>query len=96
MFTSNSYNFSILLKVSKLGPKAFEQCAGFLRIPESKEILDNTGVHPESYAAAKALLNLLGCKKGSDLSDLVGKLEAYGLENEKKYPWMPAAWNRNH
>ena len=69
-----------LKKVPKLGPKAFEQCAGFLRIPESKEILDNTGVHPESYAAAKALLNLLGCKKGSDLSDLMGKLEAYGLK----------------
>lgn len=68
-----------LKKVPKLGPKAFEQCAGFLRIPESKEILDNTGVHPESYAAAKALLNLLQCKKGSDLSDLVSKLESYGL-----------------
>jgi len=69
-----------LKKVPKLGSKAFEQCAGFLRIPESKEILDNTGVHPESYAAAKALLNLLGCKKGDSLSDLVGKLESYGLK----------------
>ena len=68
-----------LKKVPKLGPKAFEQCAGFLRIPESKEILDNTGVHPESYAAAKALLNLLDCKKGGDLSSLAGKLEAYGI-----------------
>lgn len=68
-----------LKKVPKLGPKAFEQCAGFLRIPESKEILDNTGVHPESYAAAKALLSLLGCKKGDSLSDLTAKLEAYGL-----------------
>ena len=68
-----------LKKVPKLGPKAFEQCAGFLRIPESKEILDNTGVHPESYAAAKALLTLLGCKKGDDLSSLSAKLEAYGL-----------------
>ena len=68
-----------LKKVPKLGPKAFEQCAGFLRIPESKEILDNTGVHPESYAGAKALLNLLGCKKGDNLSDLVRRLEAYGL-----------------
>ena len=68
-----------LKKVPKLGPKAFEQCAGFLRIPESKEILDNTGVHPESYAAAKALLNLLGCKKGDDLAFLSAKLEAYGL-----------------
>jgi len=68
-----------LKKVPKLGPKAFEQCAGFLRIPESKEVLDNTGVHPESYDAAKALLSLLGCKKGDDLSSLPAKLENYGL-----------------
>ena len=45
-----------LLKVAKLGPKAFEQCAGFLRIAESKEVLDNTSVHPESYKAAKEIL----------------------------------------
>ena len=44
-----------LLKVPKLGPKAFEQCAGFLRVPESKQVLDRTGVHPESYDAAKKL-----------------------------------------
>ena len=69
-----------LKKVPKLGPKAFEQCAGFLRIPESKELLDNTGVHPESYAAAKALLSLLGLKKGDDLSSLPAKLNAYGLK----------------
>ncbi len=74
-FTSRSQ----LKKVPKLGPKAFEQCAGFLRVPESKELLDNTGVHPESYPAAKALLNLLGCKKGDNLADLTRKLEAYGL-----------------
>jgi len=49
-----------LLKVAKLGPKAFEQCAGFLRIRDGKEVLDNTGVHPESYAAAYALLDRLG------------------------------------
>ena len=49
-----------LLKVPKLGPKAFEQSAGFLRVPESKSVLDNTGVHPESYAAAEALLTLCG------------------------------------
>ena len=67
-----------LKKVPKLGPKAFQQCAGFLRIPESKELLDNTGVHPESYAAARALLELLGCKKGEDLSGLMQKLESYG------------------
>lgn len=49
-----------LLKVPKLGPKAFEQCAGFLRIPESEIVLDNTGVHPESYKAAEALLKTVG------------------------------------
>ena len=63
-----------LKKVPKLGPKAFQQCAGFLRVPESKEILDNTGVHPESYDAAKALLKLLGC----EVSQLLQKLEQYG------------------
>ena len=68
-----------LKKVPKLGPKAFEQCAGFLRIPESKEVLDNTGIHPESYPAAKALLELLGVKKGESLANLDGKLAAYGL-----------------
>ena len=62
-------------KVPKLGPKAFQQCAGFLRIPESKEILDNTGVHPESYAAAKELLKLLGSE---DLASLSARLESYG------------------
>ena len=55
-FTSRSQ----LKKVPKLGPKAFQQCAGFLRVPESKEILDNTGVHPESYPAAYTLLTLCG------------------------------------
>ena len=49
-----------LLKVSKLGPKAYEQCAGFLRVPESSNVLDNTAVHPESYDAAKKLLKLCG------------------------------------
>ena len=49
-----------LLKVPKLGPKAYEQCAGFLRVPESGNVLDNTGVHPESYAAAEQLLALCG------------------------------------
>ena len=47
-------------KVPRIGDKAFEQCAGFLRVPGSKEILDNTGVHPESYEAAKALLEMFG------------------------------------
>lgn len=49
-----------LLKVPKLGPKAFEQCAGFLRIPESADVLERTGVHPESYEAAKKLLSFCG------------------------------------
>lgn len=49
-----------ILKVPKLGQKAYEQAAGFLRVPESKQILDNTGVHPESYAAAETLLTLCG------------------------------------
>ena len=47
-------------KVPRIGDKAYEQCAGFLRVPNSNEILDNTGVHPESYAAAKALLEMFG------------------------------------
>ena len=54
---------SELLKVPKLGPKAYEQCAGFLRIRDGKEILDNTGVHPESYTAAEGLLATLGLTK---------------------------------
>ena len=56
---------SQLKKVPKLGAKAFEQCAGFLRIPESKNALDNTGVHPESYKAAKELLDICGYKSRS-------------------------------
>ena len=70
-----------LKKVPKLGPKAFEQCAGFLRVPESKELLDHTGVHPESYAAAKALLELLNCKDPSLLPSL---LAAYGVSKAAK------------
>ena len=68
-----------LLKVAKLGPKAFEQCAGFLRVPESKNVLDNTGVHPESYDAAKGLLELLGATP-KDARDLPARLNAYGTE----------------
>ena len=55
-FTSRSQ----IKKVPRIGDKAFEQCAGFLRVPDSKEILDNTGVHPESYSAAKDLLEMFG------------------------------------
>ena len=74
-----------LKKVNKLGPKAFVQCAGFLRVPESKNVLDNTGVHPESYGAAKELLKLCGfgeddVKNGS-LSGLADKVAALGEES---------------
>ena len=68
-----------LLKVSKLGPKAYEQCAGFLRIRDGKEVLDATSVHPESYAAAKELLKLSGYKeediKNGNSSRLAVKLK---------------------
>ena len=71
-------------KVPKLGPKAFQQCAGFLRVPESKSVLDNTAVHPESYDSAKALLELTGHTlvdvKDGKLSDLPGQVKAYGEE----------------
>ena len=71
-------------KVPKLGPKAFQQCAGFLRVPESKSVLDNTAVHPESYDAAKALLELTGHTlvdvKDGKLSDLPNQVKAYGEE----------------
>ena len=73
-----------LKKVPKLGPKAFEQCAGFLRVPESKNVLDNTAVHPESYAAATALLEKMGYTttdlRGGKLTELPLKLKAYGAE----------------
>ena len=69
-------------KVPKLGPKAFQQCAGFLRVPESKSVLDNTAVHPESYDAAKALLELMGYTladvRAEKLADLPQRLNAYG------------------
>ena len=69
-------------KVPKLGPKAFQQCAGFLRVPESRSVLDNTAVHPESYEAAKALLALSGHTladvKGGRLADLPDRVKAYG------------------
>ena len=59
-----------LKKVNKLGEKAFQQCAGFLRVPESKNILDNTGVHPESYKAAKELLEMCGFNSTGASADL--------------------------
>ena len=67
-------------KVPKLGPKAFQQCAGFLRVPESPQVLDHTGVHPESYAAAETLLGLCGYRLADvgALTELPARLEAYG------------------
>ena len=73
-----------ILKVPKLGPKAFEQCAGFLRVPESKTVLDNTSVHPESYAAAEKLLALTGHTMADvaagKLSDLDSRIKSEGAE----------------
>ena len=71
-FTSRSQ----LKKVPKLGPKAFQQCAGFLRVPESKDIMDNTGVHPESYEAAQKLLTLCGYEKKDVASGNIGELQS--------------------
>ena len=71
-----------LLKVPKLGAKAYEQCAGFLRVPESDEILDNTAVHPESYAAAEKLLELCGYTEADvregRLKELKERIRTYG------------------
>ncbi len=73
-----------LLKVPKLGPKAFEQCAGFIRVPESKSVLDNTGVHPESYGAAEKLLAACGFSledvKAGSISELKARAEEVGYE----------------
>ena len=70
-------------KVPKLGPKAFQQCAGFLRVPESKQVLDNTAVPPESYDAASKLLEICGYTmadvKAGKLSDLKQRLDNYGV-----------------
>ena len=77
-FTSRSQ----ITKVPKLGPKAFEQCAGFLRVPESKQVLDNTAVHPESYDAALRLLELCGYTlkdvAEGNLKELPARLKAAG------------------
>lgn len=75
-----------LLKVAKLGPKAYEQCAGFLRLPESEMPLDRTGVHPESYAAAEGLLALCGY----GLADVAAK-RVSGLAKKIKSPEKTAA-----
>lgn len=80
LFTSRKQ----ILKVPKLGAKAFEQSAGFLRVPESKQVLDNTAVHPESYAAAEKLLELCGYTmkdvKEGKLYNLMERLHGYGEE----------------
>lgn len=75
-----------LLKVAKLGPKAYEQCAGFLRLPESEMPLDRTGVHPESYAAAEGLLALCGY----GLADVAAR-RVSGLAKKIKSPEKTAA-----
>ena len=73
-----------LKKVPKLGPKAFEQCAGFLRIKDGKNALDNTSVHPESYGAAAVILEKCGYTADdiskNNLGDLSAKVKAYGAE----------------
>ena len=73
-----------LLKVAKLGPKAYEQCAGFLRVAESKNPLDNTGVHPESYTTAKELLKLVDYSdkeiKTAKFGDLPQRVKQYGTK----------------
>ncbi len=73
-----------LKKVPKLGPRAFEQCAGFLRVRDSKNPLDGTGVHPESYDAAKGLLSALGLDlkemKNGGLPGIVQKAKEYGTD----------------
>ena len=74
-----------LLKVPRIGAKAYEQCAGFLRVPGSKEILDNTAVHPESYETARALIALFGYSaddvRAGHLSSLGAKVREAGVKN---------------
>ncbi len=74
VFTSRA----ALKKVPKLGPRAFEQCAGFLRVTESKNLLDHTAVHPESYEVAKGLLELCGLTV-KDISSLQEKVDAFSI-----------------
>lgn len=84
-FTSRSQ----LLKVSKLGAKAYEQCAGFLRIPDGKNIMDNTAVHPESYEKAEKLLSLFGYTdkdvRERKLAELPQKVKEYGEDKAAEY-----------
>ncbi len=78
-----------LLKVSKLGPKAYQQCAGFLRVPESGQVLDRTAVHPESYEAAEKLLTLCGYTlddvSAGKISELSQRLEQVGQQRAEAF-----------
>ena len=78
-----------VLKVPKLGAKAYEQAAGFLRVPESRQVLDNTGVHPESYDAAEKLLSLCGYSMEDvaqgGLGELNSRLESLGVERAAEF-----------
>lgn len=84
-----------LLKVSKLGAKAYEQCAGFLRIPDGKNVFDNTAVHPESYKKAEKLLQLFGytaddVKRGA-IADLPLKVKEFGEDKAAEYAELDKA-----
>ena len=85
IFTSRSQ----IKKVPKLGPKAFEQCAGFLRVPESRQVLDNTAVHPESYEAASRLLELCGYSlkdvAAGNIAELPARLKQTGDEKAAEF-----------
>ena len=80
---------SQLLKVAKLGAKTYEQCAGFLRIPDGKNIMDNTAVHPESYQKAEKLISLFGYSdddvRARKLSQLPAKVKEFGEEKAAEY-----------
>ena len=84
-----------LKKVPRLGPKAFQQCAGFLRVPESDDILDHTGVHPESYPAAKKLLELCDYRiedvERGELSQLIPRFSRLKVKEAEAYCGAGAA-----
>ena len=71
-----------LLKVAKLGPKAYEQCAGFLRISDGKEVLDSTSVHPESYEVSRILMKKIGISE----SDIKGGVQVIDDKIKSAYP----------
>jgi len=85
MFTTRKQ----ITKVPKIGPKAFQQCAGFLRVPESKNILDNTGVHPESYEAAEKVLEICGYTlsdvKAGNVGELSERIKSLGIAKVAEY-----------